>query len=580
MSLARVLRKAISRAMLLAALVGAVAFVGCTESGGTDEPNNNTTTTPDEPNEPEEPQPEPDKPKVEPNEVTKWVDERLQNEYYWLDIYKANIDKFDYSLDYDKFLSTSLLSLTGNEMDGYTSNGTRYLYSFITRESTSRAADDRMENSFGIVIAPKYYAGDAKGTAILIIEHVYPGSPAAEAGLKRGDLIVKVDGSTISSPDTTIGLQQFYSQRDKLESGSGSIAIEGERLDRDSGEYSEYSLSFTSASYDPNPVAHYSVLEIDEDIKEQIGGTEGKKIGYISYLGFEKEWDDKLIEAVDYLAEQNITDLILDLRINAGGSVNSSITLASMLLSESYIGQTYAILKRHPENTLFPKDELDSECLISRTGFGDFKFTDLPNLNLPKLWVIASDYTASASEMIIKGFEGLDVPVHIVGKTTNGKNCGMDVMEKVFGQYRYTYAPITFMNYNAKGDNDYADGITPNVDFDQFYDKSNPTKDLLSYECYVFPLPRANWTEVDLIKVAGGYNFSGDFALYETILQVFGYTTLKKSTSAQINIKPAEMVTRATTLRTVGEVPVIPNHRAYGATLTEAERLALEEARK
>ena len=80
MSLARVLRKAISRAMLLAALVGAVAFVGCTDDGGTDKPNNNTTTTPDEPDEPDEPQPEPEKPKVEPNEVTKWVDERLQNE--------------------------------------------------------------------------------------------------------------------------------------------------------------------------------------------------------------------------------------------------------------------------------------------------------------------------------------------------------------------------------------------------------------------------------------------------------------------------------------------------------------------
>ena len=77
MSLARVVRKAILRVTLLAALVGAVAFVGCTDDGGTDKPNNNTTTTPDEP---DEPQPEPEKPKVEPNEVTKWVDERLQNE--------------------------------------------------------------------------------------------------------------------------------------------------------------------------------------------------------------------------------------------------------------------------------------------------------------------------------------------------------------------------------------------------------------------------------------------------------------------------------------------------------------------
>ena len=576
MSLARVLRKAISRAMLLAALVGAVAFTGCTDDGGTDKPDNNNTT--EQPSEPEEPKPEPEKPKVEPNEVTKWVDERLQNEYYWLDIYKANIDNFDYSLDYDKFLSTSLLSLTGNEMDGYVSNGTRYLYSYITRESTGRAAEDRMMDSFGITIAPQYFSGEEEGTAMLIVEHVYPGSPAAAAGLMRGDLITKVDGTTIPAP--TSNLQQFYSLRDKLEYGSGSLTIEGETLDRKSGRYLVYRHNMTSASYDPSPVAHYSVLNIDEDIKEQIGGVEDKKIGYISYLGFESEFDDELIKAMSYLAARGVSDLILDLRMNGGGSVNSSIMLASMLLSESYVGKTYATLKRHPENTLFPKNELDTECLIVKNGLGEFEDTDLPNLNLPELWVIASNYTASASEMVIKGFEGLDVPVHIVGKTTNGKNCGMDVMEKVFGQYLYTYAPITFMNYNGKGDNDYADGITPNVNFDKHYDKTNPTKDYLSYECYVFPLPRANWAEMDLTPIDGGYDFNGDFALYETVLQIFGYTTLKKTSLSQINInKPAEAVTRATTRRTIGEVPRIPNHRAYGATLTEAERMALEEAR-
>ena len=569
LSLARVLRKAISRAMLVAALVGAVAFVGCTDDGGTDKPNNNTTTTP------EEPEAKPEKPKVEPDEVTKWVDERLQGEYYWLDIYNENLDNFDYSLEYDKFLSTSLLSLTGNEMDGYTSNGTRYLYSYITRESTSRAADDRMENSFGIIIAPQYYAGD-NNTAILVIQHVYPGSPAAEAGIKRGDYVTAVDGTSIPSP--TSNLQQFYSLRDKIEYGTGSITIEGETYDRKSGRDLYYKHTLTAASYDPNPVAYYSIIKLDERVAEQINPT-GKKIGYLSYLGFESKYDDKLIEALQYLAARGATDLILDLRYNGGGSVNTSIMLASMLLSEEYIGKTYATLKRNPGNTLFPKHELDTECLIVKNGLGDFEDVDLPNLNLPSLWVITSNYTASASEMVIKGLEGLDVPVKLVGKTTNGKNCGMDVMEKVFGQYRYTYAPITFMNYNGKGDNDYADGIAPDVDFNKYYDKTNPTKDLLSYECYVFPLPRANWAEMDLIEVEDGYNFTGDFPLYETVLQICGYTTLKKTSLSMVNIKPAEMVTRAVANRTIGEAPRVPQGRAHGATLTEAEREAIEKVR-
>ena len=589
MCLARVVRKAVLRVTLLAALVGAVAFVGCTDDGGTDKPNNNNTNQPSEPEEPEEPKPEPEKPKVEPNEVTAWVDQRLQDEYYWLDIYKENIDKFDYSLDYDKFLSTSLLSLTGNEMDGYTSNGTRYLYSYITRESTGRAADDRMVNSFGIIIAPNYYGGDEEGTAMLVVEHVYPGSPAAEAGLVRGNLITKVDGTTIPAPSAS--LQQFYTLRNKLEYGTGSMTIEGERMDRKSGRYLTYRHSLTSADYDPSPVAYYSVLKLDEEINAQIN-PDGKKIGYLSYLGFESEFNDDLIEALSYLAARGVTDLILDLRLNGGGSVDTSTMLGSMLLSEDYVGKTYATLKRNPENKLFPKNELDTECLIVKNGIGEeFENTDLPNLNLPELWVITSSYTASASEMVIKGLEGLDVPVKLVGKTTNGKNCGMDVMERVFGTYKYTYAPITFMNYNAKGDNDYSDGIKPGapvvsgvsgVDFDKHYSPANPTKDDLSYECYAFPIPRANWAELNFTKSEnGGYNFSGDFALYETVLRICGRTMLRSTASlSQVDIKFAEMATtRAMKAREVYDSGIVSTRRAYGATLTEAERLAIERAK-
>ena len=589
MCLARVVRKAVLRVTLLAALVGAVAFVGCTDDGGTDKPNNNNTNQPSEPEEPEEPTPEPEKPKVEPNEVTAWVDQRLQDEYYWLDIYKENIDKFDYSLDYDKFLSTSLLSLTGNEMDGYTSNGTRYLYSYITRESTGRAADDRMVNSFGIIIAPNYYGGDEEGTAMLVVEHVYPGSPAAEAGLVRGNLITKVDGATIPAPSAS--LQQFYTLRNKLEYGTGSMTIEGERMDRKSGRYLTYRHSLTSADYDPSPVAYYSVLKLDEEINAQIN-PDGKKIGYLSYLGFESEFNDDLIEALSYLAARGVTDLILDLRLNGGGSVDTSTMLGSMLLSEDYVGKTYATLKRNPENKLFPKNELDTECLIVKNGIGEeFENTDLPNLNLPELWVITSSYTASASEMVIKGLEGLDVPVKLVGKTTNGKNCGMDVMERVFGTYKYTYAPITFMNYNAKGDNDYSDGIKPGapvvsgvsgVDFDKHYSPANPTKDDLSYECYAFPIPRANWAELNFTKSEnGGYNFSGDFALYETVLRICGRTMLRSTASlSQVDIKFAEMATtRAMKAREVYDSGIVSTRRAYGATLTEAERLAIERAK-
>ena len=513
------------------------------------------------------------------DEVVKWVDQRLQDEYYWLDEYKEKLNTFDYTLAYDKFLSTSLLSMTTNMEDGYVVEGTRYLYSYITRESATRADDDRMENSFGILIAGRYFGG-SNNTAILVVEHVYPGSPAANAGLKRGDTISKVDNATIPSP--TSNLQQYYTLRNKLESGTGSITIEGETYDKQTQKDIVYRKSLTAADYLPSPVAHYTVLEFDEAVAKVIN-PDGKKIGYLSYLGFESEYDAELIEAMEYLAAKGITDLILDLRVNGGGSVNTSTMLGSMLLSEEYVGKTYATLKRNPKNKLFPAEYLNDDCLITKNGLGDeFKNKDLPNLDLPELWVIASNSTASASEMVIKGLEGLDVPVHIVGKTTNGKNCGMDVMEKSFGSYIYTYAPITFMNFNAKDDNDYADGIKPQVNFDDYWNESHIQSSYQTYQCYVFPMPMNEWAELNFTPSEnGGISISGDFALCETVLRIGGRTMLKSGTSAALQFKPTEMMTtRAAEAKMVYDANIIPQNRAYGATLTEAEREALRANRE
>lgn len=515
------------------------------------------------------------------DEVVKWVDQRLQDEYYWLDEYKEKLNTFDYTLAYDKFLSTSLLSMTTNMEDGYVVEGTRYLYSYITQESATRADDDRMENSFGILIAGRYFGG-SNNTAILVVEHVYPGSPAANAGLKRGDTITKVDNATIPAPTDNAGIQQFYTLRSKLESGTGSITIEGETYDKQTQKDIVFRKSLTAADYLPSPVAHYTVLEFDEAVAKVIN-PDGKKIGYLSYLGFEMEYDAELIEAMEYLAAKGITDLILDLRVNGGGSVNTSTMLGSMLLSEEYVGKTYATLKRNPKNKLFPAEYLNDDCLITKNGLGDeFKNKDLPNLDLPELWVIASNSTASASEMVIKGLEGLDVPVHIVGKTTNGKNCGMDVMEKTFGSYIYTYAPITFMNYNAKGDNDYADGIKPQVNFDDYYNESNIQSSYQTYQCYVFPMPMNEWAEMNFTPSEnGGISISGDFALCETVLRIGGRTMLKSGTSAALQFKPTEMMTtRAAEAKMVYDANIIPQNRAYGATLTEAEREALRANRE
>lgn len=507
------------------------------------------------------------------DDVVKWVDERLQKEYYWLDEYNQKLSLFDYSLAYDKYLSSTLMSLTTNMGDGGVySDGSRYIYSYIIRESSNtgsssqlRSSDSRSIDGFGIMLASTVWSYTSS-TLAFAVDHIYPQSPASHCGMKRGDIITRINGSEIPRDYAT-----YSSMWEIINNNSGSsLSLDGESYNPSTGKYEPFSYTLLANQYEENPVAYCGLVQFDQETQANVDPTHSKKIGHLVYLSFDNDFDDKLVGAIEQLAAEGITDLILDLRINGGGSVNSSIMLSSMILPESYIGKIYATLVRNPKNTVSAKTD---ECLIVKKGFGDNAVMDLPNLNLEKIWVITSSNTASASEMVIKGLEGLDVEVNIVGKTTEGKNCGMDVARRKFDSYTYTYAPITFINQNAKGDSDYADGITPQSNFMDYTALSTENETTVQRACRIFPMPEVEWDD-----------FTHDFATYEAALQICGYSLLKNNGTlglADMGFKAAGgAVTRAGG-RTLSEVVADGKLRGkiYGATLTAEEREELQNVR-
>ena len=469
--------------------------------------------------------------------VVTWVDKRLTNEYYWLDEYKEKRPTFDFSLTYDRFLSSSLLSLTTNEMDGgRNSDGTRYIYSYIVRTgpagSSSGTRVPAQTTGLGLYLTntvwqlgPQLYG--------FAVEHVYPGSPADKAGIQRGDIIAQVNSMDITQSnmeDLWMNLNYGgYSQVKlrKINWWAGSSDEENATVDVD----------LTAGGYFASPVAYHGVLEMPEAIADK-----PNKIGYLSYMSFDAAYDDSLAAAMADLKAAGVTDLILDLRSNGGGSVNSSIKLASMILDASYAGKTYAKLKRNPLNPYG-----DDECLLTEQA---------TNLGIKHLYIIATGNTASASEMVIAGLRGLDVPVTIIGSRTEGKNCGMDVMTATIDRYDYEFAPITFLNFNAKDFNDYADGFEADVDVVEYFaDDAN-----LSHvnNSKMFPMPLAPWGMATY-----------DIALYEAMMRITG-GTLKTETAEPT--APAA-VTRGFMPATVEIArPEIP-----GMTLTEQERDQIRE---
>jgi C-terminal processing protease CtpA/Prc len=198
---------------------------------------------------------------------------------------------------------------------------------------------------------------------------------------------------------------------------------------------------------------------------EIIEGT--KRVGYLVYTGFETSSDDALLEALREFDDAGVKEVIIDLRTNGGGVVNSAVKFASALLPASYENAVLCEVKRNPKN----KRGAESQFFTLAT----MEF----NLDLDHITVITSNHSASASELMIAGLRGLDIPVTVVGATTNGKNCGMDVARRTIGSISVEYAPITFMCLNAKGESDWGDGIKPDVDVKAIDD--------------TYPLPYAPW---------------------------------------------------------------------------------------
>ena len=87
-------------------------------------------------------------------------------------------------------------------------------------------------------------------------------------------------------------------------------------------------------------------------------------------------------------------------------------------------------------------------------------------VGLKKIYVLVSQTTASASEMVINGLRGLDIEVNLIGQTTNGKNVGMEGVMRSFYNHEFLLYPVTFYVENAKGFRDYSTGFVPDVEID------------------------------------------------------------------------------------------------------------------
>lgn len=400
----------------------------------------------------------------------------LKKDYLFVDAYNAQ--EIDLNVKYTEFLSKHLLSLGDvNEADGgyyrlsQSNAGERFIYTNLVEIVAVKAVEVG-----GLGFGPFISTALEQGSQYMAIapSYVRRGSPAEAAGLRRGDLIVAVNGIQLTTSNYYNYMMSLY------QSPSGTYTFTFARFE-DNGQ-GAYALNLyesnpaSSQAHIYDPVLHASVLN-DPDNPDT-------KIGYLVYESFDLNSQEFLKDAIDGFVEQGITDLILDLRFNAGGAVAQSRWLSGCIAGAANGSKTFTKVIYNngaEENWTFDYGyNNDTDPLGKPTDLG-----------LDRLYVICSYNTASAAELVISSLKGIDFPVYMIGCRTEGKNVGMTVSEKVYNGRRFQFSPVTFWVKNAKGWGDYPNGIEP----DEYVNNDNNSS--ADDPDNAFPYSFSDWGNLD-----------------------------------------------------------------------------------
>lgn len=427
------------------------------------------------------------------NEV---MDKRLREDYLWADDYaKLTVDK---TINYDKFLYTHLTQLgevnieDGGYYRGYSASaGERYIYSYISEVTTTKAPvatkAGELTSTFGLGIGPMFASVYESGTDYigLTVGYVYPGSPAEAAGLRRGDTIYKIGGTRITKSNYQSFMQElFYSP-------TGTYEIVFARYEpNDAAERYDLvqnkSVEITAETYGYNPILYAAILtnsEISSD--NSASDLPPFNIGYMASESFDATAQDVLDYQIKQFIEEGITELILDLRFNVGGEVQQSRYLASSIVGRDYDEKIFFKAK-------FRDGKIEEWPFSSGPSESDH-LGKAPAMNLKRLWVIMSENTASASELIINALKGVDFPVILIGSQSEGKNVGMEVTHEMYNGRRFEFAPITYWGLNARDEYAPKDGFYPDSGNTLNNQNSNYQDDIDN----MFPYSFGDWGNFD-----------------------------------------------------------------------------------
>ncbi|PQJ74447.1 S41 family peptidase [Polaribacter gangjinensis] len=284
------------------------------------------------------------------------------------------------------------------------------------------------------------------------VRYVLPNSDAATKGIQRGMIFTTVNGTQLT--DTNFGNLLF--------NDSPNYTIGFANYNNGNPTSNGISISLNKAQLQENPVAISKII------------TEGtKKIGYLLYNQFSSSFDGQLNAAFANFKTQNIDELIVDLRYNGGGSVQTATYLGSMITGQ-FNGQLYSkeIWNSRVMNALPASRFVNNFTNQIRNVDSNGNVTlneSINSLGMTKVYFIVSSSTASASELVINSLSAY-IDVYLVGRKTVGKQVGSITLydsenllrngKNLNNKHAYAIQPIV-LEISNKDNQNHPEGFTP-----------------------------------------------------------------------------------------------------------------------
>ncbi len=377
------------------------------------------------------PEPEPDEEDLKAPAATiavnEFVEAVMKDVYLWY----ASVPDVDINYEFDtKAYFEKLL----NSEDKW---------SFIT-DDVQKLEDsfEGIETSYGWSLGFGTFS-DTK-SIFAVVEFVYPNTPAAKAGLKRGDMIFEMNGEDITKTN----------YMDLLNSSNVSITFGQYGT---SGISNVQTVSMTALELNLDPVQFASIIEHG-----------GHKIGYLFYAQFIANYNNSLDTALQYFVDNQVTDVVLDLRYNPGGTSDAAQHVCSSLAPIDVVTGEKSLVK-------FQWNDKYQDYWVSKNEQSQLGITFINSvpvkMGLTKLHIITGNGTASASELTITGLKPY-MTITTVGDTTYGKyTASITLKPEDFYTNPSDYSdfenwavqPIILKYANSQGVTDFKDGFVADI---------------------------------------------------------------------------------------------------------------------